>query len=163
MKKLYLLLLLVLLVFHANAQENRFSLMPTIGLTSTILDNGLGIHLGVNPSIRLTERISAEGQISYSFINISSSFISGNVGTVQSINTLAGGRFYFSAEDKNTRVFINLMSGLNYLREKENDLVKDGEFNLGFTAGAFVEVKNITIGLSFESPQNIALKLGHSF
>lgn len=143
MKKLYLFLLLVLLVIHVNAQENRSSLTLTIGVTATILDNGLGIHLGVNPSMRLTEKISAKGQISYSFIKISSSFISGKVGTVQSINTLVGGRFYFNAKNKNTRVFINLMSGLNYLREKENDLVKEGEFNLGFIAGAFVEVNNI--------------------
>ena len=163
MKFLYLLLVLFLLTNHLNAQDDRFSILPTIGITRPILDNGLGFHIGVNPSIRLTKWLSGEVQISYVYTRINSSFLSGNEGIVNSVNTLIGGRFYLNSEDKKTRFFFNLLTGLNYNKEEENNISSEGKFQLGFSGGAFVDINRIIVGVSYDTPQNLSLKLGYSF
>ena len=86
----------------ASAQDNNFSIQVATGVSSPLLDSGLGFYVGVNPCIRITKRISAEGQASYMFTKINSSFLSGKTGSIRSVNTLAGGRLYVSPEDKKT-------------------------------------------------------------
>lgn len=163
MKKLLIFLIMVGFVIHTKAQDRKFSTLTTIGITAPILDNGIGFHLGLNPYLRITERLSAEGQISYIYTKTSSSFLSGNTGSINSINTLVGGRFYLNSEDKKTRFFFNLLAGLNYRKEEENDIAKDAELNLGFSGGLFMDLSKITLGLTYDTPQNLVLKLGYSF
>lgn len=163
MKNLLIFLITVSFINHINAQDRQFSTLTTIGVTSPILDDGIGVHLGVNPHLRLTEKLSVEGQISYIYTKIGSSFLSGNTGSLNSINTLVGGRFYLNSEDKNTRFFFNLLAGLNYKKEEENSIAKDAEFNLGFSGGLFLGINKITLGLTYDTPQNLILKLGYSF
>lgn len=162
MKLLHVFLLLFLYTNHLNAQVDKFSIEPTIGLTTPILDNGLGFHIGINPSVRLTQKLSAEGQISY-IHGRANSFLSGNVNVVNSVNTLLGGRFYLNSEDKKTRFFFNLLTGLNYNNEKKNNTSSEGEFQLGFAGGAYININRIIIGVSYDTPQNLILKLGFSF
>lgn len=162
MKLLHVFLLLFLYTNHLNAQVDKFSIEPTIGLTTPILDNGLGFHIGINPSVRLTQKLSAEGQISY-IHGRANSFLSGNVNVINSINTLLGGRFYLNSEDKKTRFFFNLLTGLNYNNEKKNNTSSEGEFQLGFAGGAYINISRIIIGVSYDTPQNLILKLGFSF
>lgn len=163
MKKLMIFLIMVGFFNHTKAQEQKFSTLTTIGITSPILDNGIGFHVGLNPHLRLTERLSAEGQISYIYTKISSSFLSGNTGSINSINTLVGGRLYLNSEDKNTRFSFNVLAGLNYIKEEENGIAKDTELNLGFSGGLFMDLSKITLGLTYDTPQNLVLKLGYSF
>lgn len=162
MKLLHVFLLLFLYTNHLNAQVDKFSIEPTIGLTTPILDNGLGFHIGINPSVRLTQKLSAEGQISY-IHGRANSFLSGNVNVVNSVNTLLGGRFYLNSEDKKTRFFFNLLTGLNYNNEKKNNTSSEGEFQLGFAGGAYININRVIIGVSYDTPQNLILKLGFSF
>jgi hypothetical protein len=163
MKNLLLFLIMVGFVNYAKAQDQKFSALATIGVSSPILDNGIGFHLGLNPCLRLTERISAEGQISYIYSKIGSSFLKGEQGYFNSINTLAGGRLYFNSGEKKNRFFFNLLVGLNYKKEEENNIEKDGEANLGFSSGVFMDLSRITLGLTYDTPQNLILKLGYSF
>lgn len=163
MKLLHVFLLLFLYTNHLNAQVDKFSIEPTIGLTTPILDDGLGFHIGINPSIRLTQWLSAEGQISYIYTKVNSSFLSGNVYVINSVNTLLGGRFYLNSEDKKTRFFFSLLTGLNYNNEKKNNMSSEGEFQFGFAGGAYININRIIIGLSYDTPGNLILKLGFSF
>ena len=163
MKKLLIFLIAVGFVNHTKAQDRKISTLTTIGITSPILDNGIGFHSGLNPHLWLTERFSLEGQISYIYTKISSSFLSGNTGSINSVNTLLGGRFYLNSEDKNTRFFFNLLTGLNYRKEEVNSIAKEAELNIGFSGGLFMDLSKITIGLTYDTPQNLILKLGYSF
>ena len=163
MKSLYLILISFLSTYHLHAQDNKFSILPTIGITSPFLDNGLGFHIGINPSIRLTERFSAEGQVSYIYNKISSSFISADKYLSHSVNTLLGGRFYLNSEDKKARLFINLLTSLNYNKEEVSSMSSEDRFRLGFSTGAFVDFNNIVIGVSYDTPANLIIKAGYSF
>ncbi len=146
-----------------NAQQSSVLVQPTIGITSPILDNGIGVHIGVNPNIRLTNRLSAEGQISYIYFNITSSFLSGRMSAVHSINALVGGRGYLNAEERRARWFVNLLCGMNYSKEKSDPLPERSEYTLGFSVGTFLELDKIIVGWSYDTPQNIVLKVGYSF
>jgi len=150
-------------VIQTIAQDNKLTTLTTIGITSPILDNGIGLYLGVNPNFQITERLTAECQISYSFTKIGSSFLKGDKGFFNSVNTLAGGRLYINREDAKARFYFNLLIGLNYLKEKENNINKEGEFNIGYSGGIFMDISKVTVGLSYDTPQNLILKLGYSF
>lgn len=163
MKQLLVFLIVLGFVNHTQAQDRKISTLTTIGITSPILDNGIGFHVGLHPYLELTDRLSAEGQISYMYTKIGSFFLVGTNGSVNSVNTLAGGRLYLSSKDKNTRFFLNLLAGLNYSIIEENGVTRAGEFNIGYSGGLFMDLSRITIGLTYETPQNLILKLGYSF
>ncbi|MEZ4983606.1 MAG: hypothetical protein R2795_00970 [Saprospiraceae bacterium] len=163
MKNLLICLIIVGFVIHTNAQDQKISTLATVGVTSPILDSGLGFHVGINPSFRVSEKFSGEGQISYMYTRIKSSFLSGDTGFVSTVNTLVGGRYYLSTEDKETRFFLNFLIGINYINEEENGIEKDGELNVGLSAGSFVDFNGIIIGLTYDTPQNMVLKVGYSF
>lgn len=165
MQQKSIILILAILAFGlvSNAQDNKVSTLVSAGITTPILDNGTGFYLGVHPTFQLSSRIYAEGQISYMYYKITSSFISGNRGDVNSVNTLAGLRLYINAPKKRNRFFINLLGGLNYIKEKINGVERDGEFGFGISTGAFLQINRIIVGLSFDSPQNYVLKVGYNF
>ena len=143
-----------------TAQEDRFSTSATIGVTSPILDSGIGFHIGMNPSYSLSSLFSLEGQVSYLYTKTSSSFLSGNKKLSNSINTLAGGRLYLNSEERTNRFYVNLLFGVNYNKEGLNGIKRDGEINAGFSSGAFFELNKFLIGLSYDTPQNLILKVG---
>jgi hypothetical protein len=157
-------LLIVVLLFSgslANAQSNNFSTLTTIGISTPIVDNGNGYHLGINPSYLLSNNFSLEGQLSYLYTKISGSFLSGNEGKSNAVNALVGGRLYLTSAAKPTRLYFNLLVGINYNKEEINSIKGDGMINAGFSAGAFVELKKLVLGLSFDTPQNLVLKVGY--
>jgi len=57
--------LLLFLGYLANAQKKPFSKTVTIGVTTPVLDNGIGPQLGLNPAYRLSPVFSLEEQMSY--------------------------------------------------------------------------------------------------
>ena len=164
MRNALLPLFLVLFAFNANAQDRTLSLMPTIGATATILDTGFGVHAGINPSLPLTERLSAEGQISYAYANVSASFLAGNKGQVHTAHALVGPRLYLSPAEHSTRVYINVLTGLNYTQaDADNSAFAGGGYGLGLSGGAFLAFNRITVGLSYETRQHTVLKAGFVF
>ncbi len=147
-----------------NAQNNDFSITPTLGLGSPILDGGLSCHLGVNPGLSVSPYFSVEGQLSYIYTKVNSAFLSGERGTSHSVNLLTGGRLYFIPDDKKVRPYINILLGGSYHREIEKSPgLKTTEFGLGLSAGAFVKIDNLVLGLSIDTPQHIILKVGYVF
>jgi hypothetical protein len=148
---------------YAQAQQSPFSTSATVGITSPILDNGLGLHLGVNPAYALLPHVAIEGQISYLYTNISGSFLSGNTGFYHAVNTLAGGRFYLHGPEKSTRLYLNLLAGAVYQQETTNGITRSGAFDLGFSAGAYLQLSKWLLGLSYDTPQNVILKVGYVF
>lgn len=163
MKKLLILLAIFIFASHTNAQNSNFSVLPTVGITKPLIDAGVGIHVGVNPSYKLVNWFAIEGQVSYIYTNIFSTFLSGYKGSFKAGNFLAGGRLYLNPNAKNTLFYLNLLAGLKILKEVSNGIARETEYGLGASLGGFVEYRRITLGLTFDSPQNSILKLGYAF
>ncbi|MFZ1702721.1 MAG: hypothetical protein WAT79_00165 [Saprospiraceae bacterium] len=163
LRNLVFVSILVFLGITANAQSRNIPLLVTVGPTTTFLDNGLGLHFGLNPSYVLFPRFSLEGQVSYLHTSIGSSFLSGERGSINAFSTMAGGRLYLNNDSEKIRYYINILVGWNYFREKIDGVKKDGEYGFGYGGGAYVELNRLVLGLSSESPQNLVLKLGYSF
>ncbi len=145
------------------AQKGSFSTNATIGITSPILDNGIGFHLGVNPSYALFSHLSIEGQVSYIHTDINGYFISGGEGTLDAGNALVGGRLYLTHPDNQVRPYINLLFGGNFTQEKRVAGETTAMFLPGFSAGGFLEIHKFLVGVTFDSPKNIILKAGYIF
>ncbi len=161
-KNLLIIVIFFHLAFLLNAQKDNFSTAAFSGLSTPILDNGIGLHLGINPSYSLFSHLSIEGQISYVYTNITGSFISGNEAKTNAFNTLLGGRLYFNSESRKTRFYINLLMGGNYnvtYRSSE----KMTEYIIGLSGGGYVEREHLLFGISFDTPQNLILKIGYVF
>lgn len=154
MKVNHLVFITLFCLSFATTAQNKFSVLPTVGVATPILDNGLGFQLGVNPSYAITPNFSLEGQVSFTHIN-ATSFIAGEDKTTNSFYALIGGRLYLAPESKAFRPYINALIG------GFNNNTSDG--NLGFSTGGFLELNRTIIGLSFESSQNLVLKLGRVF
>ncbi len=134
----------------------------TFGLTIPLEDNGIGFHIGVNPSYRIAPFFSVEGQISYLYTKISLSF-SGREGVNNAMNILAGGRVYVIPESRRTRVYLNLLAGGNWSKDSVTGVETYGEFGFGFSGGGYVEINRFLAGLSYDTPQNLVLKVGYIF
>ena len=155
-------LLLALFIFSSQltllAQEEEFYTTPMIGLSSPILDNGTGFYIGVNPSFPLSRFISVESQLSFAYVKIDGSFISGETGSQSNVNALLGGRLYLLSKERKARPYFNLLVGGMY--NSEEDYM---EFTFGGSAGGFVEINKILLGVSVETPGNIIVKAGYIF
>lgn len=162
-KKSLLFFLLLVFGLSVHAQKDNLKVSPNLGVTTPILDGGIGFHLGINPAYTLSPRFSVEGQVSYLYTKINGSFLSGNEGRSNSINTLVGGRLYLNSEEKRNRFYLNLLFGGNYNKEEINDVKLDGAFDFGFSGGGFFEINKFLIGVSYDTPQNFILKVGYVF
>ena len=145
----------------ANAQKGESFITPNIGVTTLLLSEAIGVHIGVNPSYAVSSHFSIEGQVSYSYTRINGAFISGARGLINSFNALAGGRLYFIQEDKSVRPYINLLIGANQFRELSETLKETRGFKIGFSAGAYVEIQKFLLGVSLDSPENFIFKVGY--
>jgi hypothetical protein len=165
MKKttIYLILLLLSSQLFAQAPKKAFSTTASLGITTPLLDGGLGLHLGGNPAYALSDYIALEGQLSYIYTRVTGSFLSGRTGNSHAVNTLAGGRFYLHAPEKRTRIYFNALLGGNYFQEKMSGQMEQREWGLGFSLGGYVAVSRVVVGLSYDTPQNVILKAGFIF
>jgi hypothetical protein len=162
----YLLLLFSLLFTFQilNAQKGENTTAINGGLGAPLLDNGLGVYLGVNHCWFFSSRIALEGQVSYLHTKITGSFLSGDTGITHSVNTLIGGRLYLSPSEKKVRPYLNLLVGGVYSRaQQESRDAVTSEFNAGISVGTFFEINHFLAGLSLESPSSLILKAGYIF
>jgi hypothetical protein len=155
--------LLCLFPASGTYAQTAFSWEISTGITTPILDNGIGFHLGVNPTYNLNEYFALEGQASYLFTRIEDSFLTGEKATVNALNLLAGPRLYILGPDRKVRPFINLLVGGNYQSEQRPSATSSSEFTLGFSGGGYVLINQLVLGLSYDTPQNIVLKVGYRF
>jgi hypothetical protein len=147
----------------AIGQQNKFSILANLGVSTPILDNGIGATLGMNPSFRLNKYFSIEGQLSYIYTKTYASFIAGKQGQNNAVNFLAGARLYGNKPGKSIRPYLNLLVGLNYAKDELNGKVFESVLNPGLSTGIFVEFKKIVVGVTFDTPQNLNLKAGYIF
>lgn len=155
------MLFCLMLAISSIAQQSTFYTSATIGIASPVLDNGVGFHVGVHPSTTLTDRLSFDSQISYLCTDVKSGFLSGGDFNIHSFNMLGGGRFYFNSSEKTNRFYINLLLGGNYNVESNGVVTIDRNFKLGFSTGAFVKLKRLLLGISFDAPQHRVFKVGY--
>jgi hypothetical protein len=148
---------------NLNAQGNSFFLIANSGISTPLLEEGIGFHIGLTSSYSLTQHLAVEGQVSYVRTNIKSAFISGRSGIANTCNLLAGARLYFNSEDKKVRPCINLLLGGMYNDEEKEGLDLDPEFGVGLSLGTFVEINKLILGVSFDTPGNIIFKVGYRF
>lgn len=162
--KLIILGFLVSLTSSTFAQNGKFSGAASIGLTTPILDNGVGFSVSGNLSFNLTSHISAETQLSFLDTRTSSSFISGDKGNTSTLNYFLGAKVYLTSPEKSGRVYLNILPGINFNSESSDgsDRVKESA-ELGFSAGAYLEFRKLVTGISIESPQNLVLRVGYVF
>lgn len=161
MKHLLFFLLLLSIAGSLSGQERKRILQGTVGVASPILDNGLGIHLGVNPAFQMRKQFFAEGQVSYIYTNAQSSFLAGETSTAHTANVLLGARVYLNSPAQTTRFFLHAMFG--FFCHREVNQFEADEIGLGRALGGYVEFNRLVTGLAFNSPQHLILKLGYSF
>ena len=90
--------------------------------------------------------------------------MAGDNGVSHTFNILAGGRLYILSEKKKIRPYINLMTGVViYNEEISNRTQDDYKTEIGLSLGAFVEITQFQIGLSYDSPYYMNLKIGYIF
>ena len=119
-KKFFLVFLLIYICTAVSAQERSFSHVAMLGFCSPALSSGLGYHLAYNPGISLTENFGFQGQVSYSYAKITSTFISGNTGSIKSFNLLLGPRLYLAEETKKFRPYLSALAGIERVIEKRS-------------------------------------------
>lgn len=161
-KTLFVLLLIAVAVQLSHAQAQDFSNSLTVGIAAPLMDKGAGIHLGVNPAVLFSPRFAFEGQISFMRTKIESTFASGGMGTVNSVNILFGPRLYLISREKPKSLYMNILLGGNYNRE-QYERIQFENHQLGFSAGAFLEIHQFVIGVSIDAPENLVVKAGFVF
>jgi len=156
MKKLIILLFIIFSQLYS--QKGDLKISSSISISKTILDDGTGFGLAVNPYKKITSKFYVEGQVSGVWTKINSSFLQGNKGNIYSGNILAGLNYYFKANIP--MVYFNFLAGLNYSNERIARAKNYEIIDLGISTGLFLKLKKLSIGLGLESPQNIFLKFG---
>lgn len=157
-KLFWLSLFFLLLGFTAIAQKRSFSISPTIGINFPLLDKGLGFHISLNPAYTLSSRFTIESQLSYAFTEIDGKFISGESGSQENFNVLAGGRFYILSGEKKIRPYFNLLLGGTLNRRSDYE-----EYIFGLSTGLFFDINRFLAGISLETPGHIVIKVGYTF
>jgi len=157
---------LILTVFGAtalSAQDGKFKLTPNVGLATTILSGGAGVQVAINPSYQLYKSLHAEGQISYSNVQAGDTFFSANE-KVTAVNALVGLRVYLFGNAATTRLYTNLMIGItsyqvtNFSTGRETNTQ-----DAGASLGLYLERKKFVVGVSFDSPEHMVLRVGFVF
>ncbi|RMG72612.1 MAG: hypothetical protein D6722_05155 [Bacteroidetes bacterium] len=151
-----------LILTCVQAQDRAFSTTLQAGLANPLLDNGIGFHVGVNPTYALEPVFSLEGQLSYAYTRVNSSFISGDQGHAHALNALAGGRLYIAPAHSQLRPYLSLLLGVYRGQETINGVQETATWGLGFSGGAYFQWRRMVAGLSFDTPQNIILKVGYT-
>lgn len=140
------------------AQDEEFYTSPTIGLNIPILDNGIGFHIGVNPTFPISSFISVESQLSFGYVKNSGTFLTGESSTQSNVNALLGGRLYLLSKERKVRPYLNLLLGGMYNSEADFK-----EYAIGGSAGGFIEINKLLFGAAVETPGNFIFKTGYIF
>lgn len=161
-KTLFVSFLLCCAVSNTQAQEKKKEFAVTGGFAVKIVDpNGFdsshGFHLGVNMYNRNARKFSTDAQFSFNYT--SDKFTSSNRFTV---NALYGVRMYFSAQENNTRIFMNLLAGFAFRNESGDDFVENLP-DIGYSGGVFMESGHYLLGVSVDAPSNLVFKVGYRF
>ncbi len=174
--KLITVILLIIASLNNSFAQNTDPVQPTIyqtinlGYPVYIFDApDLGLYVGYNLHSPVSERIAAEGQLSFSFSRFDrdDNLFSHDGGEILSGNALAGARFYFAKSDKNIRPYINFLAGYNYIKDTEfsdSVLITRTHHRLGISASAYIQINNrFNIGGGYESIGDLVLKVGYIF
>lgn len=130
--------------------------MATAGLGMPILDNGLGLHLGLNFHENVGDRLALEGQAAYQYVSVNSGFLSGEGGQDHAAGAFVGGRLYFNDADQAHRWYLNALIGATYYAADTST----PEWITGATMGIYRAGPRWVFGLAAESPQLLMVKCG---
>ena len=153
-------------VLFAQESEKKFYFNTNIGRTASMFDDASGYHIELMPGFKLTNRVDLISQISFSALNIKSTFISGRTGRATSKKLLLGTRFYFSKPSASFRFYTNILCGVDYYNKQNNNDFHNMpiEQNTGFSLGLYGRHRSgLNGGLAFESSGIFVLKLGYHF
>ena len=158
-----ILLFLLFLSYGSGAKAQGLSVTGVVGYGVPVLDEGGGIHLGINPFYNLGNLLAIEGQVSYARLKVSSSFLTGNQNIDNSFNLLVGPRLYFTSPAREVRPYINALFGFNrFVTERTNqDNVEDNV--LGVSLGVYASIRQFVVGLALETDGMFVLKGGYTF
>ncbi len=176
MQKLLSVLIGLLFISQAIGQSDKNTNSIYLGYPAAIFDApDFGIYLAYDKEWVKRDRISLEASAAYSYLKFDrdSNNFAHDGGSTNTIILVGGPRLYFNKSDKSTRVFINLLVGPGLVMDSEyrNDGVSAEEylseqtmFRLGFSSGAYIQIKNKFIfGLALETYGAMVYKLGYRF
>jgi len=151
---------LLFIIFYSQiySQKSDLKFSASIGLSTTILDDGYGVNLAINSYKKITSKFYFEAQVSSIWTKINSSFLQGNKGNIYSVNFLTGLNYYIKS--KKPLIYFNFLTGLSYSNERINYSKNYEIVDLGVFTGIFLKLKKILIGFGLESPQNIVVRIG---
>ena len=144
------------------AQKGQFSTFLNVGVTNPFLEDGSGFQAAINPYYMVSKGIAIEGQISYARTNIESAFISGQSGVDKSLNILFGPKFYLAGPDKKVRPYLNLLLGILNNKEEREGMEREPSTELGLSTGAYLQISDFVLGISFDTPSNGIFKVGYN-
>lgn len=134
------------------------SVTATLGASTMFLDNGFGLHVGLNYHHDFTSRVAAEGQLSNQLTQVTSGFLSGGEDQLNTTAILVGGRVYFTDAEGGARWYANALIGPMLQYTASTDAT---ETYLGATVGIYRASNRWVLGLAAESPQHVLLKVGY--
>lgn len=137
------------------AQNNKWHLTTHLGVSTALLDNGVGFQISLNPIRDVSERVALEGQLSFMSFRGTEFLSGGNISDNVSL-ALVGARYYFNNSEHNWQPYINfLIGGVNSTVEGQA---------VGGSVGAYLSYqRKFSVGVAFESSQYVFLKAGYTF
>jgi len=140
---------------RANVKNPGFSI--TAGYAEQItsrIEDSKGFHIGANLYKDNAENLSYDAMLALNVVDGSSNVIVPL--------SLIGIRYYLTSNENQTRIFANALAGFAMeVKQERGDT--ETKPDLGYSAGIFVEGKNLLLGVSIENPEVIVLKLGVVF
>lgn len=160
---LFSLMVFIFCLIQTKAQQpQRFILTPNVGLTTPILDNGLGIMGALNLEGRALEYVSGEGQLSFSYNRIQASFLRGEKGHRRGASFLLGPRIYFNSTEWRNRFYVNFLFGGTYRNDQQENKSDFKALVFGHSFGLYWSREKFNLGLSLDSYAIYALRIGWS-
>jgi hypothetical protein len=144
-----------------SGQEHNIQHLAVAGISTPVLDNGLGFHLGYQPGIDLSNYFSVEAYAGWSHTRINGAFLSGDTGSSQSLELLIGPRIYITRQGKKYRPSIHLLAGIQYLIEKEENDAPIKEFGLGVLPGISLDINRLQLGVFLSTPGLFGIRMGY--
>ena len=135
-----------------------FGFANKIAFDRTFDEPGRGFHLGINRYKHNAEGISPDLQLSMNLISETEG--SGDHFTVQA---LYGARYYFKTHSEgHKRIFVSALLGPAFRNESGDDFI-DNRLDIGYSAGAYLELSKVVLGLSMDAPASLVFKIGLTF
>jgi|GEM_PF-4477648 len=153
-----LLIALIGQEFMVQSQHSDSTWSASLGISTRFEDGKrgkLGGYIGVNKIKPVSPTFAWEGQVALLLINA-------RFEEIIAPSVQVGPRWYLNTEDSPTRMYMNLLAGIQFQRVSGDDYYSS-LIRPGYSSSIVVEPGDFKVGLGIEAPQEAVLKLGYNF